>query len=440
MRFAGKVTLAAVIILFVFLLGLCVAQPKSGDDDYDPLRRFMMVVGIVQDYYVRDVNRAELIDKALQGMLQKLDPHSSYMDAEEFEDMQSNTSGEFSGIGIEISQQNAMLIVVSPIEDTPADKAGLKTGDIILEIDGESTQDISIFDAVKKIRGKKGTAVELTIIHKGAQTPERVTIVRDNIPIVSVKSTVLEKGYLLLRITRFNERTTKELDEALTKYSKSKQEIKGVVLDLRNNPGGLLDQAVSVSDIFLRKGMIVYIEGKDPKLRKDFTATASSKDIDAPMVVLINAGSASSSEIVAGAMQDHNRALLLGEKTFGKGSVQTVVPFADGGGVKVTTALYYTPNGRSIQADGIEPDIIYPYETASEQNKTSVFNMPREQDLSGHLDKPGATESNKTNKKDTKKADDDKPSEDALAILDKDNQIRLALQLVKQLPKIRDIK
>ena len=440
MRSIGKIALAAVVILFVFMLGLSIAQQKD-DDEYDPLRRFMMVAGIVQEYYVRDVNRTELIDKALQGMLQKLDPHSSYMDAEEFEDMQTNTSGEFSGIGIEISQQNAMLVVVSPIEDTPADKAGLKSGDLILEIDGQSTQDISLFDAVKKIRGRKGTKVELTIIHKGSQTPERISIVRDNIPIISVKTMELEKGYLLLRITRFNERTTKELSEALAKFSAPGKSIKGIVIDLRNNPGGLLDQAVSVADFFLSKGLIVYIEGRDPKQRKDFTATASNKDIDAPIVVLINAGSASASEIVAGALQDHKRALLVGEKTFGKGSVQTVVPFADGGGVKVTTALYYTPSGRSIQADGIEPDIVFPFEAPSEQNKTSSLFMPREQDLSGHLEKDLSPEAKQKEPDKASKGKEEKEiqSSDALNVLAKDNQIRLALQLVKQLPKLRAI-
>lgn len=436
MRFYFKLTIATAIIFFLALgSGLAQEAPKQ-DEKYDPLKRFIDVMSIVQHNYVRDVNRTELVDKALQGMLQKLDPHSAYMDSDEFEDMQTSTSGEFSGIGIEISMQNSMLVVVSPIEDTPADKAGLQSGDYILEIDGQSTQDLSLLDAVKKIRGKKGTPVELTIVHKGAQSPEKVVIVRDNIPIISIKTTELEPGYLFVRITRFNERTTNELYEALNKYGKGGKDLNGIVLDLRNNPGGLLDQAVSVSDAFLSQGKIVYIEGRDQNLRHDFMATPSAKDVNAPIVVIINAGSASASEIVAGALQDHKRALLIGEKTFGKGSVQTVIPLPEGGGVKVTTALYYTPSGRSIQADGIEPDIAYPFEAPSADKSKPVLLMPREQDLSGHLENK-----NGNGKATGRTGDKDKDEVTDLArdLLEKDNQVRLALQLVKQLPKLRDM-
>jgi len=394
------------------------------EDRFAPLKRFSQVMDLVENHYVKSVTRGELIDGAIVGMLQQLDPHSSFLSKEEFKEMQVSTSGEFGGIGIEISLENGRLTVISPIDDTPADKAGIKAGDIILEIDDQPTQDMTLVDAVQKIRGPKGMAVSLTILHKDAQKPIKVRVVRDTIPIISVKKTELEPGYLLLRVSRFNENTTSELKDALKDYGKGGTPLKGVILDLRNNPGGLLEQAVSVSDLFLPSGKIVSIKGKNTDQRKDFEARGESGEIAAPTVVLINAGSASASEIVAGALQDHKRALLIGEKTFGKGSVQTVIPLSDGSGIKLTTALYYTPNGRSIQAEGIEPDFKVPLQdVASERDLTNGMHQFREKDLTRHLE----------NRKDAKSGSDD-PKQKVKEQLERDNQLKLALELVKTVP------
>jgi carboxyl-terminal processing protease len=405
------------------------ATAPQEQDFLGPLKRFSQVLDLVEDHYVRPVSREELINGAIEGMLQRLDPHSTFMNKDDFKEMQISTQGEFGGIGIEITLQNGRLTVISPIEDTPAYKAGMKAGDIILEIDGQPTQDITLVEAVKKIRGPKGTKVELTILHKGGNSPEKVSLVRDTIPIRSAKSETLEDGYLYLRLTRFNENTTEEMKKLIKKVG-GKSALKGIILDLRNNPGGLLDQAVSVADTFLPAGTVVYIQGRDASSRKDFNAKTQAEDIDAPMVVLINAGSASASEIVAGALQDRDRALLLGEKTFGKATVQTVIPLSDESGIKLTTALYYTPKGRSIQAQGIEPDMVVPFEAPREDDGKSSMNVVREEDLSGHIEN--------LNGKGDAKAKDKNP--EAAGMLKRDNQLRLALQLVKQLPRLKQIK
>lgn len=413
-----QVLLCSLLLLAVLLGSMDSGLASKAENRYEPLKRFSQVLDMVERYYVRDVTRDELVEGAVRGMLQELDPHSSYMDKEEFDEMQVSTSGEFSGIGIEISMRNGQLVVVSPIEDTPAYEAGLKSGDVIIEIDGEPTEGITLLDAVRKIRGPKGTKVKLTVLHKDTKTPDRVSITRDTIPIVSVKSDILEDGYAYLRVTRFNEHTTDELHDAL-KAIKKKGDIKGIILDLRSNPGGLLDQAVSLADTFLADGMIVYIQGKDEKTRKDYVAKGQSSDLNVPMVVLINAGSASASEIVAGALQDHKRALLIGEPTFGKGSVQTIIPLSDGGGMKLTTALYYTPSGRSIQAEGIQPDLHIPL--AENQDNALVV---RERDLSKHIE----------NEKNGDKKDKDDDGERIRKMLEQDNQLRIGLQLVKKQP------
>lgn len=422
-------------ILFVVLV-ITVSSSGPGmavdEDKYDSLKRFSQVLDLVESYYVRDVTRKELVEGAVEGMLQQLDPHSTYMDPEAYKEMQVTTQGEFTGIGIEISIQNGRLVVVSPIEDTPAYRAGLKSGDLILEIEGKSTQDITLMGAVKQIRGPKGSKVNLTILHKDSNKPEEVDIVRDTIPILSVKSTELEEDILYLRVTKFNEHTTAELKEALEENG-GPESLQGIILDLRNNPGGLLDQAVNVSDLFLSEGGIVAIKGKREQANVNYTAGKNSDDMFAPMVVLINAGSASASEIVAGALQDHKRALLLGERTFGKGSVQTIIPLSDGAGVKMTTALYYTPSGKSIQAEGIEPDLLIPFEPVDddEDDNGDMF-IVREKDLNRHLE--------------NENGDSEEPTEEEAAnnekvrkMLYEDNQLRLALQLVKKLPTIKDI-
>ncbi len=410
------------LLIVTLLLVLCAAVPAAAQDGnrYDPLKRFSQVMDMVETYYVRDVDRKELVDGAVKGMLQELDPHSAYMDKEAFSEMQVHTTGEFSGIGIEISMKNGRLVVVSPIEDSPAYRAGLESGDVILEIDEVSTQDMSLMDAVKMIRGPKGSEVVLTILHRNTKTPERVSILRDTIAIDSVKAHTLEQGYLYLRLTKFNEHTSDEMQEALAEAKKNAA-LNGIILDLRDNPGGLLDQAVDVSDAFLKEGKIVYIQGRSDASRKDFLARDQATDLDTNLVVLINAGSASASEIVAGALQDHDRALVIGEPTFGKGSVQTIIPLSDGGGMKLTTALYYTPNGRSIQAEGIKPDLLIP---KSSENEWDAFAL-RESDLNRHLENGASM------------LDEGKYSEEVQKLMENDNQLRIALKFVKNLPAMK---
>ena len=424
------------LLTFLLLLALTVS-PGPGtagkETNFEALKRFSQVLDMVEQHYVKDIPRAELIRDAIKGLLEQLDPHSAYLTEEDFKDIQDSTAGRFEGIGIEISLDNGRLTVVSPIEDTPAYKAGLRAGDLILEIDGQTTQDMSLTDAVKRIKGPKGTSVTLVILHKGSKAPDEVTITRWTIPIVSVKTLELERGVVHLRVTSFSDTTTRDLRDQLKDFAK-KAPLRGIVLDLRNNPCGLLEQAVSVTDTFLAEGLIVYIQGKDKSQRKDFAAHREPSDIlDVPIVCMINSGSASASEIVAGALQDTNRALILGEKTFGKGSVQTVIPLADGAGIKLTTALYYTPKGRSIQAEGIVPDLEIPLVPARDDDADisdlrKRFTI-REKDLSGHLENNVPKKEKKTRESDTVKT-----------LLAKDNQLRLALELVKQLPKIRQIR
>lgn len=408
-------------------------QTKDAPSKFDALKRFSQVLDLVERYYVRDVTQGDLINGAVKGMLQGLDPHSTFMNTDEYKEMQETTSGEFFGVGIEISQENGQITVVTPIEDTPAFRAGLQPGDIILSINGQPAQELSLQEVVSRIRGPKGSEVELVILHHESKNPQTVRITRDAIPLISVKSKKLEDGYYWLRLTRFSERTTDELKEALKaaeKESKATGGIKGIVLDLRNNPGGLLDQAVSVSDVFLDKGTIVSIKGRRENTERVYTAKKQGDDVRVPMVVLINAGSASASEIVAGALRDQKRALIVGERSFGKGSVQNIIPLADGSGLKLTVALYYTPNGSSIQAEGIVPDLEIPFEAPRTEDKDNPRMMLREQDLNRHLE----------TKPDKKAAKGKNTANDAQEQLARDNQLRMGLQMVKSLPKMREIK
>jgi carboxyl-terminal processing protease len=413
------------IMLMLMALAVTPGTTKA-TERYEPLKNFSRVMDLIEKTYVNDVEREDLVQGAIQGMLQSLDPHSGYLDKEALQDMQDETSGKFTGVGIEITMQNGRLTVVSSVEDTPAFEAGLESGDMILEIDGESTQDISIMDAVHKIRGPKGSKVELTILHQGASKPERITLTRDVIPMQSVKTEVLEPGYLYVRITNFNENTTRDVRRGVEEKN---EDLKGLVLDLRNNPGGLLDQAVSVADLFLSQGKLVFTKGKVKQAKMDFHAKDEKSDIKVPMVVLVNAGTASASEIVAGAIQDHQRGLIVGVPSFGKGSVQTVIPLPDGAGIKLTTAKYYTPKGRSIQAEGIKPDINLPFNPVEEKEEEAIFRTLRERDLSRHLE--GRQEN------ETSQDEDEGEVTQIEQRLQKDNQLQLALQLVKSLPLIK---
>lgn len=429
-KYVGEfMKITRVMVTLFLLISLAISPSKStADKMYEPLREFSQVLTIIEKNYVSDVGRDELIKGAIEGMLKSLDPHSLYLDKDAFKEMQIETSGEFTGIGIEITISNGRLTVVSPIEDTPAYKAGLKAGDIILRINDEPTDDITLIEAVKKIRGPKGTKVKLTILHKGEHVPVEVTIVRDKIPVHSVKSEVLG-NVLYVRITNFNSNTTKELLDAINKQRLD--QIKGLILDLRNNPGGLLDQAVSVADVFLKKGLIVYTKGRNEESKMSFSAETDENDVDLPMVVLINAGSASASEIVAGALQDQHRALIIGERSFGKGSVQTIIPLADGSAIKLTTAKYYTPSGNSIQARGIVPDLEVPLLNIKQDKKNELIERLmniREKDLEKHL----SAQEKKNEEKITL-------SEKAKKMLEKDNQLAIAYEVVKVLPKIKEL-
>ncbi len=438
------------------LLGLTLSAPamaaeaSNEENMYEALKRFSQVLELVEKHYVTETPSKDLLNGAIKGMLENLDPHSTFMSPKEYEEMQETTSGEFSGIGIEMTMENGQVKVVSPIEDTPAFHQGLLPGDIILTINGESTQELSLPEVVSRIRGPKGTDVELTIIHTNSNSPETVTITRDSIPLISVKAKELEEGYHWLRITRFSERTTDDLHAALEDAQESG--IKGIVLDMRNNPGGLVNEAVSVADTFLSSGDIVSIRGRSLRAMNSYKAKKQMSDITAPVVVLVNAGSASASEIVAGALRDHKRALILGEKTFGKGSVQNIIPLADGSGLKLTIALYYTPNGLSIQAEGITPDMEIPFEPVNEEDRKKARIVVREKDLSRHIagknekKKEDAKESSKTEEKssDDAKKEAEAPSKapvdkDVAEQLALDNQLRMALQMVKTLPTIKQI-
>jgi carboxyl-terminal processing protease len=354
----------------------------AANQDYEELETFTNVLAIIKKHYVEEVTTKELVNGAIDGMLASLDPHSAYLTPELYRELQVETKGAFGGLGIEITQRNGMLTIVAPIEDTPAYRAGLKSGDVILKINGDFTKDMSLVEAVKKLRGKKNTIVRLTIKREGSERLREVKLTREIIKIRSVKSKSLEPGYGYLRVTQFQERTDEDLNGALRKLSDESHGLRGLVLDLRNNPGGLLSQAVQVADVFLDGGMIVYTDGRLENQRQKYFAHKAGTWDAFPMIVLVNAGSASASEIVAGALQDHKRALVVGRSTFGKGSVQTILPLHEDAALRLTTARYYTPSGRSIQAKGIEPDI------AIDQTKDGRdrFPMVREANLPRHLE------------------------------------------------------
>ena len=334
------------------------SKPSVSISD-DQLKIFAQVLDVVSQQYVEPKTAKDLVYGAIQGAVGSLDPHSSFMTPEEFKELQVETKGKFSGIGIEITLKNRILTVVSPIEGTPAFRAGLKAGDQIVKVDGTPTKNISLTDAVRKIRGPKGSRVTLTINRQEFTKPKDFSIVRDIIPIRSVKARLIEGGYGYIRIANFQDQTDRDLRNFLQKMRSQKTPLKGLILDLRNDPGGLLDQAVMVADEFLSHGLIVKTEGRDARQRMRFNARAGHPGDQEhfPLIVLINEGSASASEIVAGALKDQNRAIVVGTKSFGKGSVQTIIPLADGSALRLTTALYYTPSGVTIHEKGILPDI-----------------------------------------------------------------------------------
>ncbi len=420
------------IVLFFFISGALFLNGSSKAveaDTKDPYRHLDLLVEVlrqIEENYVEPQDTEKLIYGAIKGMVQSLDPHSSFMTKEEHQELMLETKGSFTGIGIEITIRDQVLTVVSPIEGTPAYKAGLKAGDKIVKIEGKSTKNMTLMDAVKKIRGPKGTKVRLTIVRKGEKEPLEFTITRDVIPLRSVRSHLLAPRIGYIRISNFQSKTAKDLKKALEELEK-KGELKGLILDLRNNPGGLLSQAIEVSDIFIDSGIIVTTKGR--KHSHDIVAKAhkDKKPRLFPMVVLVNGGSASAAEIVAGALQDNKRAVILGTRTFGKGSVQTIVPLSDGSGLRLTTARYFTPSGRSIQLSGIVPDIELPFippEKKNDKDKNKV-QFIREEDLERHMKGLEAEEE----KKEVKELDEE--AKRVKELLEKDNQVRYALQLLK---------
>jgi carboxyl-terminal processing protease len=390
----------------------------TSDNVYEDLRVFTDVMTHLQKDYVEETDNRTLIYGAIKGMLDTLDPHSSFMSPEVYKEMQMETKGKFEGLGIVIEKREGILTVVSPIEDTPAFKAGIQSGDNIIKIDGESTEKMSLNEAAMKMRGPKGTKVTITITRKGLTKPKDITIVRDIIPLKSVRHEELEKGIGYIRITQFNEGTATDFEKALEKLGVlNGAPLKGLILDLRNNPGGLLDQAVKVADTFISSGVIVSIEGRNKEQRMKFSAHTDGTVVDYPLVVLVNGGSASGSEILAGALQDNGRALILGTQTFGKGSVQTIFPLKDGSGLKLTTARYYTPSGRSIQAMGIMPSITVPYSEVPEPETKDKSRHVMEKDLERHLERAEPT------------GKGDKGGEETKRNLD--SQLERAVQLLK---------
>ncbi|MBD8683082.1 S41 family peptidase [Pseudomonas sp. CFBP 13719] len=356
--------------------------PAAAPLPLDELRTFAEVMDRIKAAYVEPVDDKTLLENAIKGMLSNLDPHSAYLGPEDFQELQESTSGEFGGLGIEVGSENGMIKVVSPIDDTPASKAGIEAGDLIVKINNQPTQGLSMTEAVDLMRGKLGEKITLTLVRDGG-TPFDVTLARATIQVKSVKAQLLENGYGYLRITQFQVKTGEEVGKALAKLRKDNNgKLKGLILDLRNNPGGVLQSAVEVADHFLTKGLIVYTKGRIANSELRFSADPADASERVPLVVLINGGSASAAEIVAGALQDQKRGILMGTDSFGKGSVQTVLPLNNDRALKITTALYYTPNGRSIQAQGIIPDVEVRQGKVTRDADTESF---KEADLQGHL-------------------------------------------------------
>lgn len=394
-------------------------KKKPEHNTYEMLNLFGEVMERTKAGYVEEVSDQELIEQALNGMLSSLDPHSSYLDAESFNFMSEQTKGKFGGLGIEVTMDNGLVKVVSPIDDTPAFKAGLKAGDYITHIDGETVIGLNLNEAVAKLRGKIGTKVKLSIRREG-EKPFDVTIKRQEIKIQSVKTEIKNDDILYIRISSFTEDNDKSIKKAYNDaVKKLGDKLSGIIIDVRNNPGGLLDQAVAVSDLFLDKGEIVSTRARNEQENVKYSAHEGDISDGLPIVVMINEGSASASEIVAGALQDHHRAIILGEKSFGKGSVQTVIPLGDFGAMRLTTARYYTPSGRSIQAKGIEPDIeVLPAQVKPLENYGFVL---KEAELSGAL-------KNEEEEKESKKKTDKEQTEEI-----SDYQLVRAIDLVHAL-------
>lgn len=382
-----RLLFSVVLALLVYTICLDGNTPKLSartQEVYDHLKTFSDVLTIIQNNYVDEIDIKKTLYNAIKGMVANLDPHSSFMPPDLYKELQVETKGSFGGLGIEITMKDDILTVVAPIEDTPAYHAGIKTGDKIIKIENEPAKNMSLVDAVKKMRGKPGTAIKITIMRDDYKEPKDFSIVRDIIKIKSVKYKILDDKFGYVRITQFQENTAAEFKKALKGLKSEKPLLQGIVLDLRGNPGGLLDQAVKISDEFLDSGLIVYTEGRVENQKMQFYAKKDNDTLEYPTVALVNSGSASASEIVAGALQDHGKAVIVGTQTFGKGTVQTIYPLSDGSGLRITTAKYYTPNHRSIQEKGITPDIQVE-DAMDDSTAGKKVKFLREKDLINHF-------------------------------------------------------
>jgi carboxyl-terminal processing protease len=424
------------------------AREKNQTNLFQELKTFTDVLSVVKRDYVTEAENKKLVEGAIKGMLAVLDPHSGYLDPDFYQDLQIQTKGEFGGLGIEITIKEGLLIVVAPMEGSPAEKAGVRPGDVVVKIDGKFTKEFSLVDAVKRLRGPRGSSIQVSLSRKGVPDLIDVTIVRDNIAVKSVRGRYLGDGFGYVRVSQFMEHTADDLSATLKAQVRESglPELRGLILDLRNNPGGLLAQAVRVSDLFLKEGIIVYTDGRVEAQKQKFYAHAKGTEPDYPIVVLVNGGSASASEIVAGALKDHGRALVLGTQTFGKGSVQTITPLENGGALTLTTALYYTKSGNSLQAKGVKPDIeleVLPSTTVAQEGATtgrSPLLEMREEDLPGAISNPSSSDPgdagalkriNKTPSVRPDLTSVNPEKEDVTEWGRKDNQFQRALDLLK---------
>ena len=428
-KLANKWPFLVIILLGLFvLIGPYHDSRVSALDKgvYKDIKTFNEVFDMVKKNYVEEVDSSALIQGAINGMIKSLDPHSTYMTPELYKELEVETQGRFGGIGIEITLLKDVLTVVSPIEDTPAFIAVIKSGDQIIKIDGKSTKDITIMEAVKKLRGAKDTKVTITIIRENMLRPKDFVLTRDIIQVKSVKNKTFDDNIGYIRIASFHERTADDVRKALREIDKKVKPMKGLVLDLRNDPGGLLVQAIEVSDMFLKSGVIVSTRGRTKNMETKAIAKNDGNEITCPIVVMVNEGTASAAEIVAGALQDNGRAVIIGTRTFGKASVQTVIPMDDGSALKLTTARYYTPKGRSIQAEGIKPDILVKFVRPAEDTENNYWeDRLKEKDLKGHI-KPAKEDGTKLDEAVVKDIKD--PSDIA-----NDNQLKTAIDILKSL-------
>jgi len=432
-----KVVVIAVLLNFSAISGINISYAETVESNkgesqqkslpLEQLRNFSDIFARIKTDYVEQVGDKELLENAIRGMLSGLDPHSTYLDPEEYKELKIGTTGQFGGLGIQVGMEDGFVKVISPIDDTPAFKAGIKAGDLIIRLNNKSVKDMTLNNAVKVMRGKPGSTIELSVVREGIDEPLKFKLKRAVIKVKSVKSHILEPGFGYVRISTFQSKTAQHLKKAIKSLAeKNTAPLNGLVVDLRNNPGGVLNAAADVSDLFIEKGKLVYTKGRTEDSYFEFTAHPGDVIKNAPIVVLINGGSASASEIVAGALQDHKRAVIMGEKSFGKGSVQTIQELRNGGAVKFTTARYFTPNGRSIQAEGIVPDIILENMQVTSSAKNAVKQL-KESDLSGHISNPNGNSKGKVKNSKRNKKNEDEMAEK----LQQDYKIHEALNLLK---------